>query len=130
MVRLNDEARNGLPEGFPRPRIISGVGSGWWPIVEDTHRRLLEIDPGYTVDQVKEKFGGLRYYFTASDGPSDHYDVMEAIVDEAERKSMTVCEWCGEPAPAGPRGKAGTSWSWRLTLCDKHQRERDFGTRS
>lgn len=41
--------------------------------------------------QVKEKFGTLRFYMTHSS------DEMEAIIDEAERKSAITCEACGKP---------------------------------
>lgn len=34
----------------------------WLPVIEHLHKDLLEIDPYYTVAQVKEKFGGLRFY--------------------------------------------------------------------
>lgn len=115
---------SGLPDGVPRPRIISGVGRGWWPLVTEVHEKLLALDPDYTVDQVKEKFGGLRFYFTAS--ARGHAGAMEAVVDDAEARSLTMCEWCGKPSP-GPRRKAGTEWGWVLTLCEDHQRERDYG---
>ena len=35
----------------------------WFPIIEQTHQALEELIPGYTVLQIKQKFGGLRYYF-------------------------------------------------------------------
>lgn len=65
----------------------------WYPIIVECHRKLLELDPHYTVDQVKEKFGGLRYYFSMSDennGFTDSpynanlYDEMSKVVDWAE----------------------------------------------
>lgn len=38
----------------------------WYPLVLKCHEELLEIDPNYTIFQIKEKFGGLRYYFSPS----------------------------------------------------------------
>lgn len=99
-----------LPEGFPEPAISSGVGKGWWPLIQEVHEKLLAIDPNYKVDQVKEKFGGLRYYWSSD---LDMYDQFNAIVGEAEERSTTICETCGKPGKLRPGG-------WVLTECDEH----------
>lgn len=39
----------------------------WYPIIKETHERLNELIPGYNISQIKEKFGGLRYYFSYPD---------------------------------------------------------------
>jgi hypothetical protein len=56
-------------------------------------------------DQVKEKFGGLRVYFTGGD------DYVDGVVGMAEEYSYKVCEVCGN---AGKPNKGG----WITTLCD------------
>lgn len=43
----------------------------WFPIIERTHRALEELIPGYMVIQIKQKFGGLRYYFRFPDPMPD-----------------------------------------------------------
>lgn len=55
--------------------------------------------------QVKEKFGGLRFYMTS--GNDEIYD----LIGEAEAKSYKTCEECGEPGEEKPM-------SWIRTLCD------------
>jgi hypothetical protein len=42
------------------------VGPGWYPIIVALDAHLATIDPDYVVHQVKEKFGGLRYYYEPS----------------------------------------------------------------
>ena len=42
--------------------------------------------------QVKEKFGGLRFYYDGGD------EVISGMVRFAEAMSYKVCEWCGNPA--------------------------------
>lgn len=37
-------------------------GDPWYKIISATHEYIEEICPGYNIDQIKEKFGGLRYY--------------------------------------------------------------------
>lgn len=37
----------------------------WWPAIRLAHEELERIMPGYNIGQIKEKFGGLRYYYDA-----------------------------------------------------------------
>lgn len=55
--------------------------------------------------QVKEKFGGLRFYMTSST------DEIWNLISEAEAKSRETCEECGKPGEEKPT-------SWIRTLCD------------
>jgi hypothetical protein len=56
-------------------------------------------------DQIKEKFGGLRIYYSGGD------DYVEGVISMAEEYSYKVCEVCGN---AGKPNKGG----WITTLCD------------
>ena len=104
------------------------VGNGWYELlssvcwrifqheknIEDTKRILadqpekikaeLEYFP-VKFDQIKEKYGGLRIYFTGGD------DYVDGIVSMAEEYSYKVCEVCGN---TGKPNKGG----WITTLCD------------
>jgi len=57
--------------------------------------------------QVKEKFGGLRFYVQAA--TDKHY----SYISFAESMSYRTCEQCGSP------GKTYTD-GWHTTLCDIH----------
>jgi len=70
------------------------VDSGWYQIVIDCDDELSEIDPNYSLLQVKEKFGGLRYYFQPSN--SDFREKMDAVVDKYEKLAAQTCELTGE----------------------------------
>ena len=83
--------------------------SGWYDLIEELHNKLLTIDPNYRIDQIKEKFGLLRYYFTTENS----YDEMNKIVDEYEAYSGQVCEFCGDP------GKLANFGGWFKTSCVK-----------
>lgn len=41
-------------------------------LLEEAHTRLVEVDPDYIIDQIKEKYGTLRYY--ASPSESSYFD--------------------------------------------------------
>lgn len=36
----------------------------WYPAIKQAHDSLTRLIPGYNIDQIKEKFGGLRFYFS------------------------------------------------------------------
>ena len=62
------------------------------------------------VAQIKEKFGGLRFYY---DGGND---VVDGMVTMAESWASRTCETCGEKGHQRGGG-------WVRTLCDEHEAE-------
>jgi len=68
-----------------------------------------EIQP--RVLQIKEKFGGLRFYLSL------HDETVTGMVRLAESLSYKICEDCGMP---GTPRRSG----WLRTLCDTHEAER------
>lgn len=78
---------------------LSSVGKGWNNLILDIHQKLLHLDPNYTILQIKEKFGTLRYYFLFSDGLDQiTIRIMNDIVALAEDRSGFICEQCGRGA--------------------------------
>lgn len=88
-------------------------GDGWEPIIRKCAEKIeaeiakLPEDMRQQVkaEQVKEKFGGLRFYMTSES------DAISAAIKEAESASYRTCELCGAP---GKRRGGG----WIQTLCD------------
>ena len=123
------------PEMFSQPYGGVTVSEGWWPIIEslcysinshvkwrnDTRARLLKDNPHDNVIpaevpqvvilQIKEKFGGLRFYYEGGD------ETVRGMVTMAESWATRTCETCGKP------GKS-RSGGWIRTLCDEHEAER------
>lgn len=66
--------------------------------------------------QVKEKFGGLRFYIDR--GTDRHYN----LISFAESMSYRICEECGKPGMNYPLG-------WYQTLCEEHA-EKAYGERA
>jgi hypothetical protein len=93
--------------------VYFGVGDGWFDILLDLSVKLEAMD-GITsthVVQVKEKFGGLRFYVSSAT------EEMYRAINEAESASYEICEACGEPGTIRNTG-------WVQTLCDEHAEER------
>ena len=74
------------------------VDEGWYQIVVDCDNLLTEIDPDYQIAQIKQKFGGLRYYFQPSDvNNGELYVKMNAVVLAYEKIASMTCEATGKP---------------------------------
>lgn len=74
------------------------VDEGWYQIVVDCDNLLTEIDPDYRIAQIKQKFGGLRYYFQPSDvNNGELYVKMNAVVLAYEKIASMTCEATGKP---------------------------------
>jgi hypothetical protein len=96
------------------------VGEGWWVILDklmgqiqhhiDWKNREREVVPQVVISQIKEKFGGLRFYYDGGD------DYISGLVTMAESWAGSICEDCGS---IGTRRDGG----WIRTLCDKHEAE-------
>ncbi len=94
-------------------------GDSWFNLVhklcQDIQRELdKDLDPSLKEDvyvlEVKEKFGGLRFYITCGN------DAIFDLIDKAEEESYKICEICGAP---GANSVAG---GWYQTLCVKHRK--------
>ena len=68
--------------------------SGWDDLIADLDRELSSIDPSYVVHQVKEKFGGLRFYFATN---TNKRGEMNEVVKRYEDLSLRTCELSGKP---------------------------------
>lgn len=74
-------------------------------------RDVREPVPQVVAIQVKEKFGGLRFYYDGGD------EQIHGMVRMAESWAAVTCEECGQP------GKLRTG-GWMRTLCDVHEEQR------
>lgn len=88
---------------YPEPYGLE-CHDGWKEIIRNTDEKLRFIDPNYKIDQIKEKFGGLRYYYTHSDDTKNWGDlvvqIMDDIVRSAEHQASYTCELCGANKPS------------------------------
>lgn len=89
---------------------------GWYDLIDALCERLQSMTdynpnndrfPQIVATQVKEKFGGLRFYVRAA---SDYQD---GLISMAESLSYHICEVCGNP---GKPNKSG----WIRTTCATH----------
>lgn len=91
-------------------------GDGWYDLINEASAALEAINAkctekdGYIVAaQVKEKFGGLRFYLEGH--PSRFGKEVDEIISTAMNKSESTCEQCGK------LGRINTAGWWRC-VCD------------
>lgn len=92
------------------PRCGAWCGDGWVPLIESLIIDLIALGWNRKLDQVKEKFGSLRFYIDDSELSQATREVVYQRIAEAEDRSCSVCETCGEP------GKIHGSY-WLKTVC-------------
>lgn len=87
-------------------------GDGWFDLIDRLCQKLQELsdssDNQAVALQVKEKFGGLRFYIGT--GTNEQFDA----ISTAENESYDLCEKCGA-SPAKT-----TRYGWMKTLCEQH----------
>lgn len=91
------------------------TGDGWFNIlnslcyaISQHEKNILIKKENYELvkfDQIKEKFGGLRVYFSGGD------EFVRGLVSMAEASSYFICETCGNKGSPNKQG-------WISTLCD------------
>ena len=95
-------------------------GDGWFNILDqlmgniqhhiDWKNKKEEVVAQVTLNQVKEKFGTLRFYYSGGD------DYIDGLVTMAESMSGVTCEECGLPGTQ-------TQGGWIKTACAAHRGE-------
>ena len=140
---LEEQKENGMIDN-----LYSAFGcecnDGWFDMlfslckeINDVYKKA-NMQPDIIIQQIKEKFGMLRFYFSF-EGKEQTFHALDflgvggirymqednpvhkeiaGIVRGYEKKSGTICENCGSP------GKLRTELPWVLTLCDNCHNER------
>ena len=84
-------------------------GDGWFDLIYNLCKDIKSLNPSnFVVLQVKEKFGGLRFY--VGGGKENIWK----LIDRAGQESCNICEKCGKP------GDLKLLNGWYLTRCGKH----------
>ena len=84
------------------------VGDGWYELIDNLCDTLKDLQDGNMIiaAQIKEKFGGLRFYVYSAN--KKQFDA----IDEAEKLSYKICEKCGTKEGVSQTG------GWIKTLCE------------
>ena len=103
---LFEETMKALPnDEYKEKRLAEIVAGDFRPVPNSI--------PQVTLDQVKEKFGTLRFYYTGGD------DYISGMVSLAESMTAVTCENCGNPGSCRGGG-------WIHTYCTPCEEAREL----
>lgn len=106
------------------------VGEGWSRLIYDLSEKLEFLSNQFNVeivmDQVKEKFGGARFYLHVENPHNIDSEIFKVVSDIAfdledyyEHLSYSICEDCGDRFHVKLRTDG-----WHRTLCDDCEMKR------
>lgn len=97
------------------------TGNGWYNLIDALCATLENVEHNYqgikvVASQVKEKYGGLRFYYNiegtcnSKEKINRAHGLIDGAVRLAESLSNKTCEECGSPATVRTKG-------WIVNLC-------------
>lgn len=92
-----EKLKSRIPEAFSKT-IDVDVDEGWYQIVVDCSKAIDAIYPHYKILQIKQKFGGLRFYLDIhGDATSEQRNQIYATIRNYEEIAQKTCEATGLP---------------------------------
>ena len=116
-LKMNRKIKKAIETNSIEPIININKGD-WWVercekiLAEKKYEKVPEKVNQVVAVQVKEKFGGLRFYYGGGD------ETIRGMTHMAESLAAVTCETCGSPGRLRGRG-------WLYTACDEHTKEGD-----
>ena len=112
--QTQDQFRDLLRRTFPNiyqndSEILTELG--WNQIIYQLSENIDKTGLSIYVAQVKEKFAGLRFYY------SPHNPIIDQLINEAKDKASLTCQKCGSPGTLCDR------YGWESILCESHIKE-------
>ena len=100
--------------------------NGWYKLIDECMSKLQYFcdlcskdgsEVQVVANQAKEKYGSLSFYTSVYGGDNIQHDIIDDIIDQAERKSAYTCEVTGEHGESCKKG------GWYRTLCYEQARK-------
>ena len=119
---MEDQAQALLDKyNIKTPRSGAYIPPGWFPLIERLIVDLTALGWDLDCQQIKVKFGGLRFYTGSGDPalPESTRDAIRDRIQAAEVEAAVTCAVCG--APGGTKPGHGYS-----VVCDAHAATTDI----
>ena len=113
--------------------MFHSLPAGWYGIMDNLCKELtvlLEEElkatpedpemPLFIVYQLKEKFGGLRFYYHMNTANDSLHSKVQSLVDNAEDMSYEICQVTGKPGVVCRKG------NWYMTLCEESSKSMGY----
>jgi len=113
-ANMSEASYSDLPDGWVN--LVDELCSKLTPLLVESYANYPlkeeEYMIGITIDQIKEKFGGLRFYCSFLTEDADLWGKATNIITEYEYKSYNVCQITGNPGTQCSVGRQ------IITLCE------------
>ena len=105
------------------------VEDGWYKLLDECMEKMQYFcdlcskngrEVQVVADQIKEKYGDLRFYVSVYGADKIEDDIIDDIIYETERKSRNTCEVTGENGVLCKRG------GWFKILCREEARKHGY----
>ena len=101
------------------PHLAYECGGGWDELIDKCVDKMLKADPTVNFLQIKEKFGGLRIYYSHSGNVES---LLDDYVADAEDEAEKTCMLCGSTTNV-----RRTAEGWIRTECTLCNEKRTAG---
>lgn len=119
------EIKDRYPTLFPPDFNNWWCEAGWKDLIIEACDYCLSLNIPSQIVQIKEKFGGMRFYVEFEGDPLRTTDI-HAPIYEIQERSFQVCEECGKTGynitVSWPSGHPNMS----RTLCEEHALKREI----
>lgn len=101
---VDNSSEYSLPSGWYN--ILYNLCEELTPILIEERSKITEDSeqPLFSVLQIKEKFGGLRFYYMMNTENRELYNKIQRLIDIAEDKSYDTCQITGKPGTLCKKG--------------------------
>ena len=101
---VDNSSEYSLPSGWYN--ILYNLCEELTPILIEERSKIAEDSeqPLFSVLQIKEKFGGLRFYYMMNTENRELYNKIQRLIDIAEDKSYDTCQITGKPGTLCKKG--------------------------
>lgn len=93
---------------------------GWFDLIYELSNEIHKLNPesDFKIVQIKEKFGGLRYYYEAENFENSVIEKINDLIVKYEYSSYRICEICGKEATTEMVNR------WLKTVCQDHKQNK------
>ena len=90
----------------------------WYPAIKQCHDSISMVVPNYNVSQIKDKFGGLRYYYDLPSEEDIDWNLVPSWLISSNDRLGDLRRWCNEEV------RAAEAWVWGYEAGRREERER------
>ena len=69
-------------------------GDTWYPAISMCHENISRVVPNYNIVQIKDKFGGLRYYYNLPAEEDIDWSLVPTRLAYTDDRLSSLRSWC------------------------------------